>query len=414
MAQVREREREPARVKALSALAAPWLARVARSPLAALSAVACVLVAALLAQSLAGGALIPLRVAVPRAAVTSRDPAALAHVQPGEIPPWTISLTSITMASPTDGWASGFTDYRSTNGATPILLHYDGSAWRRVDGLALFVSALVALPTGDVWGTTSLNILHYSGATWNVEAGDIAGPSVGFSSISMLSAEEGWAVGSESNNAPAGPTGSDTVPVYTRPLLLHYQQGTWTRLPADPQLDNVQLSSISMRSPDDGWAVGNAIGGSIAPVVLRYSGGQWRRLASAFPGGSLLSISAAGPGEAWAVGYGGPVSGIALHCVRDACTRVEMPTSNILSAVAMRSPTDGWIGGHGAVTLHYDGHQWTKAGLVIHGEVLTGLAMQSATEGWAAGDPFSADYGMPLLRCHNGVWQPEELHIRLP
>jgi hypothetical protein len=253
-----------------------------------------------------------------------------------------------------------------------------------------------------------------SGATWNVEAGDIAGPSVGFSGISMLSAEEGWAVGSESNNSPAGPTGSDTVPVYTRPLLLHYQQGTWTRLPADPQLDNVQLSSISMRSSDDGWAVGNAIGGSIAPVVLRYSGGQWRRLATAFPGGSLVSISAAGPGEAWAVGYGGPVSGIALHCMRDACTRVEMPTPNILSAVAMRSPTDGWIGGHGAVTLHFDGHQWTKAGLVIHGEVLTGLAMQSATEGWAVGDPFSTDYGTPLLRCHDGVWQPEELHLRLP
>src|SRR5260370_23083723 len=61
------REREPARVKARAARAAraaPRLARVARSPLAALSAVACALVAALLAQSLASGALIPVRVAV--------------------------------------------------------------------------------------------------------------------------------------------------------------------------------------------------------------------------------------------------------------------------------------------------------------------------------------------------------------
>jgi hypothetical protein len=40
--------------------------------------------------------------------------------------------------------------------------------------------------------------------------------------------------------------------------------------------------------------------------------------------------------------------------------------------------------------------------------------MQSATEGWAVGDPSSADFGMPLLRCHDGVWQPEELHLRLP
>src|SRR5258705_1885288 len=96
-----------------------------------------------------------------------------------------------------------------------------------------------------------------------------------------------------------------------------------------------------MRSPDDGWAVGNAIGGSIAPVVLRYSGGKWRRLASAFPGGSLLSISAAGPGEAWAVGYGGPGSGVSLHCVRGACTRVVMPTSNNFNAGPLRSPTDG-------------------------------------------------------------------------
>jgi hypothetical protein len=275
--------------------------------------------------------------------------------------------------------------------------------------------SLVAFPTGEVWGTTGQAIWQFRGGTWNVQASDVvSSPASTVSGIAMLSAEEGWAVGSEINTAPAGPTGSDRVPVYTRPLLLHYQQGTWIRLPADSQFDNVQLFDVSMRSPDDGWAIGNAIGGSVLPVVLRYSGGKWRRLATAFPGASLLSVSAAGHGEAWAVGYGGPVSGITLHCVQDACARVEMPTPNILSVVTMRSPTDGWIGGHGAVTLHYDGHQWKKVGLVIHGEVLTDMAMQSATEGWAVGDPTGTEYGVPLLRCHDSVWRAEDLHIRLP
>jgi photosystem II stability/assembly factor-like uncharacterized protein len=168
-----------------------------------------------------------------------------------------------------------------------------------------------------------------------------------------------------------------------------------------------------MLSADEGWAVGTIYGEGPTGYVLHYANGRWSREGAGFPQATLTSVSAAGPDDAWVVGVGGPTTGIALHCISGTCAIVSLPTPNILSSVKMLSPTDGWIVGDGAATLRYDGRQWTKEGITIHGEELTGIAMTSDREGWAVGSMMSGDpaAGSALLRCHNGTWQPYTLHI---
>ena len=70
-----------------------------------------------------------------------------------------------------------------------------------------------------------------------------------FNSIAMVSASEGWAVG-------------------TGGLIVRYAQEVWTRV-ASPT--NQTLQSIAMVSAAEGWAVGDR------GTILRYAGGTWSR-----------------------------------------------------------------------------------------------------------------------------------------
>jgi hypothetical protein len=220
------------------------------------------------------------------------------------------------------------------------------------------------------------------------------------SDISMVASDEGWAVGTE-NGASS-----------QRSFLLHCHDGVWTRQDVLETGNTSSLFGISMYSADEGWAVGTSYSGIPTAFVLHYQNEHWSREGTGFAQASFASVSAAGPDDAWAVGAGGPTSGIAVHCVNGTCMPVSVPTPNLLGAVRMRSPSDGWIAGDGAVTLHYDGDQWTTEGVTIHGEHLTGIAMTSDRDGWAVG----AQYGDPtlgsaMLRCQNGRWQVYPLHI---
>jgi photosystem II stability/assembly factor-like uncharacterized protein len=215
-----------------------------------------------------------------------------------------------------------------------------------------------------------------------------------------VSSDEGWAAGAEygSNQSP---------------LLLHYLHGTWTRQSL-PELGTMSgLYAVSMLSANEGWAVGASYGDGSTGFVLHYANGRWSREGAGFPQAVLNSVSAAGPDDAWVVGAGGPTTGIALHCVSGVCTPIGLPTPNLLGSVLMLSPTDGWIAGDGAATLRYDGRQWTKEGVTIHGEHLTGIAMTSDREGWAVGSMYGdpTQGGSALLRCHNGTWQPYTLYL---
>jgi hypothetical protein len=95
------------------------------------------------------------------------------------------------------------------------------------------------------------------------------------------------------------------------PLILRYDGSRWSHAPVpgnaeiartyglSPQAP-VVLTGVFARSASDVWAVGS-IGGHAA--VLRWNGTVWRALPNPGEAAHLSDVVAAGPDNAWAVGY---------------------------------------------------------------------------------------------------------------
>ena len=98
-------------------------------------------------------------------------------------------------------------------------------------------------------------------------------------SVSMVSADEGWAVGRQ------GVEG----------VIVHYQGGQWSPVQINGGAE--PLSSIDMLSASEGWSVGEQ------GTILHYSDGLWSKDTSP-TSSDLNSVSMVSPTEGWAVGDG--------------------------------------------------------------------------------------------------------------
>lgn len=301
------------------------------------------------------------------------------------------TLTSISMVSAADGWAVGY--YSGGQQQTPLLLHYDGRRWQQVT---------IAAQTGQPWqvqmlsatdgwmagqhftqaGQALSSVWHYDGQTWTPQALPatlnryLGVDSQMVSNLSMLSATDGWALGTRTFYL----SGRSTV-------LLHYTGGQWN---VDRVFSNVSGSSLSMLSATDGWMTGQNVqpdtttpGGTATPLLLHYSGGQWKDVTSS---------------------------------VKDA-SKIEG-----LGAVSMRAADDGWmiVIDHDhedfPSLFHFDGTQWTNAHLPTPPNTSAGgigrVTMLSAAEGWAVGDhelvthPGYVSLTRPVIFHYlNGTWK---------
>ncbi len=337
-------------------------------------------------------------------------------------PPAT-ELASVTMVSPTEGWAVGNRSVGG-NGGAAVIYHYTGGLWAPVS-LPWQVSLLSvsAVSPSDVWavgrpsgsnpGEDPVMILHYDGSSWTPAN---TPPTTGsLESVDMVSANEGWVVGF---GWEEGVGNGDTY-APNKSAILHYQGGMWTLLPVPPipgfaASYDVDLHSVSMLSAHEGWAVGEAqpvtqSGGS-APtgVILHYAGGQWT-VQSVFASKVLRSVSMVTPTEGWAVGE----TDTLFH---NPYAPPNTPSSLVESAAPL--------------LLRYTGGMWREVAIPVSNPVyqvgsLGHIVMVSAAEGWAMGDspgtydaqPDSADNTIILLHYSGGRWtqvrQPAILHRRL-
>lgn len=180
------------------------------------------------------------------------------------------SLILQTIAEAPDGevWITAV-DYSQPgpDGDAPAaVLHYDGSTWTR-EQISLANDRLLGLTmvsahdgwavgydpggtrahqTGPQWGL----IVHYHNGVWE-QQNTFASPSGDtffyLSAVTMVSANEGWAIGQEG-------------------VIVHYLDGAW----ASVQSPTTQaLQSIAMVSPAEGWAVGTN------GTILHYENGSW-------------------------------------------------------------------------------------------------------------------------------------------
>ncbi len=238
------------------------------------------------------------------------------------------------------------------------------------------------------------------------------------SSVHFVSANEGWAVGTDEFNG--------------RGVLLHYSNGSWTPVPPPEVSESWGLSSIHFATSGEGWAVGkDEANGS--GVLLHCSNGYWAPYDAASVISSdrsweweLSSVHFTSPTEGWAVGYDRDNGqGVLLRYLSGVWTSRNPPDMGGLdwglTSVHFTSPTEGWAvgwkydwdedAGQG-VLLKYSNGSWSaKTPPKVSGSEwgLSSVYFTSPGSGWAVGWKYDWDSESPtgrgvILDCSQGSW----------
>lgn len=248
--------------------------------------------------------------------------------------------------------------------------------------------------------------------------------------ISFSSARDGWAVGG--NRIIHAPPSQDFSAA--QGVLVHYHDGVWTT-PSE-RFPGIQLNSVSMISADDGWAVGwsllpynAATFGSGAAVLLHYTGGHWVNVdAPALANTHPSKIRMLSPDFGYIVGVvnspsttdaGVPAQHLGLVVYQNGAWKAIRTPFAATSQVVMVSASEGWAltvehltkpGGlqdYRTTVYHYLNGIWTKS-LTFPG-VITQLSAASPADVWAIAFQCSNCEQAPTIRIehYNGAtWEP--------
>jgi hypothetical protein len=152
------------------------------------------------------------------------------------------------------------------------------------------------------------------------------------------------------------------------------------------------------RTGTDAWAVGEEYGPSgqpaPPPVAYHWDGSAWSLTTTPAltAAASLVAVSASGATDAWAVGWTGGYTHVALseHWNGSAWSRVTGPASSTklfsLRGVADLSPASAYaIGSDAGVAYHWDGTAWHTLTLPDAGFAASSITAVSATDIWLIG-----------------------------
>jgi hypothetical protein len=321
------------------------------------------------------------------------------------------NLTAVAMASPSLGWASGFTLASSAQNAPfePLLAAWDGRRWRavpvgiaaaqggRLDGLAVrSVSDAWAVGAAFSAGQEQPLALHWNGRRWAlVPAAGVPGYRfASLLSVAVRSASDAWAVGEEENSQGV-----------LRPLIEHWDGHRWRLAQAPDAGPQVGLDGVAVTG-GQAWAVGTPFINSRRPVVLRWTGRAWVVAAAPESSGdvALLGVTAVNSHDAWAVGTvtvaGGPYRVYTLHWdgrrwaaagVGDRGPAGDDRQFQSVAAIGggrlAAVGTDQGPAGGGAVYGVWNGRAWSVSlgPLGQHGTELNAVAFDGRHAIWAVG-----------------------------
>jgi hypothetical protein len=229
-----------------------------------------------------------------------------------------------------------------------------------------------------------------------------AGGSSELFGVSGVSSRDMWAVGV--TLPAAGPA---------RTLVERWRGEAWRTVPSPNRPSGGSfLNAVVALSDSDAWAVGlsRSPGGPARTLIMHWDGRRWAITASpdAGPGDdSLVSVAAASPRDAWAVGYrdaGGVYRSLVEHWDGDRWTVERLPSlgglGNGLNAVGAAGSGAVWAVGGSArargptqpLVLRLDGRNWSTvpAPASLHGATLAGVAAAGRGAVWAVGAMRSA------------------------
>jgi hypothetical protein len=204
---------------------------------------------------------------------------------PSPSPPLATYLTSVTATSASNAWAIGYA------GIGTLVLHWNGTTWKRVssptpgpqnspvpsvDGTLIGVSAISAASawavgtTGDCGcGNGDSLILHWNGSNWKrVPSPTPAGGRRGGAalvSVAATSADNAWAVGA---------SGCGCLPSSFWPFILRWNGTAWEQVPSAIQSVETRLSGVAATSASNAWAVGTT--GTGKTLIEHWNGVAWK------------------------------------------------------------------------------------------------------------------------------------------
>jgi hypothetical protein len=231
-------------------------------------------------------------------------------------------------------------------------------------------------------------IAHWNGTAWTRVPSPSPGTGASLSGVAVVSASDAWAVGQDS--AGSGET-----------LTEQWNGTAWTQVPSPSPAGGADLVSVAAISADDAWAVGSSgfSSGSSKTLIEQWNGTTWKKVTSPTPAGgaSLTGVAVASATDAWAVGSSDPSSSSPKTLIEqwNGTTWKKIPSPSpaggaIFASVAAVSATDAWaVGTAGTKTLieQWNGTAWKKvtSPAPAGGATLLGVTVVSATNAWAAG-----------------------------
>jgi hypothetical protein len=341
-------------------------------------------------------------------------------------------LASVVAFSASDAWAAGYSRVRGEGGkSSPLVLHWDGSSWARVDVPDPFGNEgqlldIAGAAPDDVWAIGVGNdALHWNGSTWR--AVPLADPGTEywhFQSLSAVAPDDVWAAG----NAATGHS-SET-------LIEHWDGVRWRvvdqqSFTPDPKTGDPYAGLNGIDARDGGaWAVGQvenvAPAGESNTLALAETAAGWKRIATpdapapdGKPYSHLLSVSEAGPGDVWAVGIAASTYGIfgagdrALieHLKGDGSLVADTwPADSRLVSVVARSADEVWAVGSTGVpgsftplVMRWNGATWENTTVDSSGSAgLSDVAVSPSGDLWAVGSKDGDRSRAFALRCVPG------------
>jgi len=280
------------------------------------------------------------------------------------------ALLSIWGTSERDVWTVGGA---LGNGGEPLVLHYDGTSWKRFHpgGTETFWWVHGTSAT-DVWFVGEKGrITHWDGAKLEERP---SGTTATLFGLWAASPDDAWAVG----GVPDGGAGPNDV-------VLHWDGSAWKpeKLPEEKK---VALFKVWGTSKDDVYVVGEL------GVVWHRTGGSWTREAEGVAKGRLTTINGCSTGEIFAVG-----GRELLTKAGETWTRSETLLVNDVNGVACApagAPSRPWgravVVGGGSLKLRLVGTEWKDDFGTVPFTDLHGAWVDPTGAFWGVGGSFLA------------------------
>jgi hypothetical protein len=210
-------------------------------------------------------------------------------------------------------WAVGH--YLGQAGVESTLIQrWDGSSWATVSSPNVgtnrnYLNGVAAAGPDDAWAVgfywdasniQHIMILRWNGTQWSAVPTPSVGPFESYlNSVTVITPDDVWAVGLYSPDWYA-----------YRTLAMHWDGTQWTVVPTpdQPARDNY-LVSVSASGPGDVWAVGHYATDARSDqktLAMHWDGSSWSIVLSPNVGANrnyLNGVASAGPDTAWAVGF---------------------------------------------------------------------------------------------------------------